>query len=497
MSNPSSPPPPKQDTLPQGIACPQCQTPVSSAAERLCTHCGRSLWEPCLNCQTTNPFWVSVCRGCNADLAAMKQQMSATLNTHKQQILVLRESYGHDKTIPLLKFMTTVNHPEFSPFREWAKSMTLLVNKERKDIRTYLDNIRTQVNAAWAAQKYEKVQQILEQVPRPLLDEPLKKMYLDAGDTLIEIDSLIREVRNALSSKQYGSLLSCIQRYLELKANDPEAQSLQQKIEKLTTAVTSKGMKLRRIPTGKFYMGSHDSDEYSRNNERPQHRVHITKNLFVGVHPVMQNEFLSLMNFNPSTAVENELCPADSVTWYSALEFCNKLSEEEGIVPYYELSNVKRRTSGAIEFADVNVIGGMGFRLLTEAEWEYACRAGSITPWCFGDNVEEVKKYAWYYDNAPAETQPVGGRKPNAWGLFDMHGNIMEWCQDWYGEFYYQQCSEEEENPVGPEDGVSKVLRGGAWQFGAESTRCAYRNSSTPDAASSVIGFRICRNAEE
>ncbi|MDR0870625.1 MAG: formylglycine-generating enzyme family protein [Planctomycetaceae bacterium] len=497
MSNPPSPNNQEQLLLPTGTVCPQCQTPVRSAADKGCPNCGRSYWEPCLNCQVANPFWLPVCRGCSADLAAMKQQMSATLNAHKQQILKLRESYGHDKTIPLLKFMSMVNHPDFAPFREWAKSMTALVNKERKDIRTYVEDIRTQVDAAWKAQKYEKVQQILEQVPRPLLDEPLKKIYVDAGETLTEVDSLIREIRNALSTKQYGSLLSCVQRYLELKANDPEAQNLQQKIEKLTTTVTSKGMKLRRIPTGRFYMGSHDSDEYLRNNEHPQHRVQITKNLFIGVYPVTQSEFLSVMEYNPSSAVENEQCPADSVTWFSAVEFCNKMSEQEGLPLYYELSNVKRRTSGAVEQADVRMTGGIGFRLLTEAEWEYTCRAGGITPWCFGDNVADVGKYAWFYDNAPSETQPVGQLKPNAWGLYDMHGNVMEWCQDWYGEFYYQQCGEEEENPSGPEDGTARVLRGGAWQFGAEATRCSYRNSSAPDAASSVIGFRVCRNAEE
>jgi formylglycine-generating enzyme required for sulfatase activity len=95
------------------------------------------------------------------------------------------------------------------------------------------------------------------------------------------------------------------------------------------------------------------------------------------------------------------------------------------------------------------------------------------------------------------ETHPVGHRKPNSWGLYDMHGNVMEWCYDWYNEFHYQQCPEESEDPTGPDDGVSKVLRGGAWQFGAEATRCAYRNSSAPEAVAGVIGFRICRNAND
>lgn len=489
---PASPP---SESMPPGTVCPQCKTPLRLPSERICHHCGRSFYEPCLNCQSTNPFWLRVCRGCGTDLLALKQKMFATLNSQKQQILKLRESYGHDKTLPLLKYMSTVNHPDFVAFREWAKSMTALIHKERRDIKAYVDNIRVQANAAMEAQKYERVQQILEQVPRPLLDEELRKQYVEAGEILTEVDSLIREIRNAITTKQYSQLLSCVQRYSELKANDPEARNLQQKIEKLTTMTSAKGMKLRRIPPGRFYMGSHDTDEFLRNNEHPQHRVQITKSLFVGVYAVTQAEFTELMEFNPSTSVDSETNPVDSVSWFSALEFCNKMSEVEEVPPYYDLSKVKRRSNGSIESADVKINGGDGYRLLTEAEWEYVCRAGSITPWCFGDQVMEVGESAWYYDNSSMESHPVGEKKPNAWGLFDMHGNIMEWCQDWYGEFYYEQCPDETEDPEGPKDGTARVLRGGAWQFGAEATRSAYRNSSTPDAASSVIGFRVCRNA--
>jgi formylglycine-generating enzyme required for sulfatase activity len=393
--------------------------------------------------------------------------------------------------------MTTVNHPDFAAFKEWAKSMNLLIQKERRDIKSYVDGIRAQTNAAMESQKYDRVQQILEQVPRPLLDEQLRQQYVTAGDALTEVDSLIKEIKNAISTKQYSQLLSCVQRYLELKANDPEAQNLQRRIEKLTTMTTAKGMKMRRIPGGRFYMGSHDSDEYLRNNEHPQHKVIIPHNLFVGVYLVTQKQFMELMEFNPSIAVTNEDCPVDGVTWYSAVEFCNKMSEAESLPPYYDLKAVRRRQNGSIEGANVKVLGGDGYRLLTEAEWEYACRAGSITPWCFGDQVLEVGIYAWYYDNSQMESHPVGQRKPNSWGLYDMHGNVMEWCHDWYNESFYQQCPEEEENPSGPAEGVSKVLRGGAWQFGAEATRCAYRNSSPPDAVAGVIGFRVCRNAND
>ncbi|MGL4594679.1 MAG: SUMF1/EgtB/PvdO family nonheme iron enzyme [Thermoguttaceae bacterium] len=483
--------------VPEGTLCPQCHNPIPSPLPRTCGSCGRPTLELCLNCQSMLPFWERKCYACGADTALLKQKMLAQLNSQKQQILKYRESYGHDKTLPLLKYMSTVTHPEFAGFRNWAKNMATLIQKERRDIRVYVENIHQQVKAAMDAQKYDKVQEILEQIPHPLIDEELQRQYEIAGESLTEVDSLVREIRNAIATKQYSQLLSCVQRYLELKANDPEAQSLQQNIEKLTTITSPNGIKFRRIPSGRFYMGSHDSDEFLRNNEHPQHRVVISRNLFVGVYPVTQGEFLRVMEFNPSVSTENENCPADSVTWYTALEFCNKMSEAESLPICYDIKNIKRRVSGTIEKADVTFLGGDGYRLLTEAEWEYVCRAGSITPWCFGDTVVDVGNYAWFFDNSNSETHPVGQKKPNSWGLGDMHGNVMEWCHDWYDEFFYTHCEEETENPLGPEMGNAKVLRGGAWQFGAEATRCAYRNSSTPETSSSVIGFRICRFANE
>ncbi|MCL2117032.1 MAG: SUMF1/EgtB/PvdO family nonheme iron enzyme [Planctomycetaceae bacterium] len=452
--------------------------------------------EPCLSCPGLNPAGTMICRECGANIPQDKQKMLDRLHTQQQQIVKLREICGHDRALTMLKQMIAVTHPEFSQFRDWAKINLPVFQKERRELRQYADNLMHQAKAAMTAQKYERVQQILEEVPRVLVDEDMKKMYVEAGECMTEVDSLVREIRNAISAKQYNALLSCVQRYAELKANDPEAQSLREKIEKLTTMTTSTGMVLRLIPSGKFYMGSHDSDEYMRNNEHPQHRVSVTRPLYIGIHQVTQKQFSELMEYHPSTSAINETNPVDSVSWFSAVEFCNALSESEGLPPYYTIDNIKRRTNRSIEYADVSLLEGNGFRLPTEAEWEYACRAGSITPWCFGDLVLEVGRYAWYYDNAQSETHPVGEKKPNAWGLYDMHGNVMEWCNDWYNDFYYQQDIPEED-PPGPSDGLSRVLRGGAWQFGAEATRSAYRNSANPDATSNVIGFRVVRNADK
>jgi len=475
------------------IRCPQCGQAVITNS-RLCPHCSRLYDEPCLICHAPNPFWTKICQHCGNDLIATKQAMRERLHTQQQQVMKLRENYGHDKALPLLKQMTLLTHPDFLAIRDWGKNMFQVIQKERKEIRMEVENIRLQAKATFEEQKYEKVQEILSHVPAALVNDEMRNLYQEAGECLIEVTSLIRSIRNAILTKKYTTLLSCVQRYLELKANDPEAKSLQEKIEALTTVTSKIGIKLRRIPPGKFYMGSHDSDDYIRNNERPQHRVTLTQSFLVSDCPVTQKDFQRIMAYNPSISNDDPKCPVDNVTWFTALEFCNKLSEMDGLSPYYGISNPKRRASATIESAEISVLGGDGYRLLTEAEWEYVCRAGSITPWCCGDLVVEVTHYAWYFDNSPNGTQPVGLKKPNAWGLYDMPGNVMEWCFDWFGELYYQQCGEVED-PIGPEIGTAKTIRGGSWQFGPEAARSACRNSSNPESSSNMIGFRIARNA--
>ena len=452
--------------------------------------------EPCLSCQAINPIGIVACRECGVNIAHDKRKMLEQIQHRQQQIVKLRESCRHDRALSLLKQMIAVTHPEFARYRDWAKANLPVFQKERRELRHYADCLMNQAREFMIAQKYERVQEILEEVPRALVDEEMKQMYVDAGEYITEVDSLVREIRNAITAKQYNSLLACVQRYAELKANDPEAQSLREKIEKMTTLKTSNKMVLRLIPSGKFYMGSHDSDEFMRNNEHVQHRVHITKPMYFGIYPVTQQQFEGLVGYNPSSSAIGEKHPVDSVSWYSAIEFCNKLSEIEGLSPFYLLDNPRRRGNKSIEAADISILGGNGYRLPSEAEWEYACRAGSITPWCFGDLVLEVGQYAWYYDNAQMETHPVGLKKPNAWGLYDMHGNVMEWCNDWFNDFYYQQ-EIPEDDPPGPIDGTTRALRGGAWQFGPEATRSAYRNSANPDSMSAVIGFRVVRNSDK
>jgi len=216
-------------------------------------------------------------------------------------------------------------------------------------------------------------------------------------------------------------------------------------------------MKLVRIRPGKFVMGSPDSEQGHDPREGPQHEVIITKPFYMGVTEVTQAQYEAVMGTNPSK-FKGATNPVETVSWNDATEFCKKLSE-------------KTRQAA---------------RLPTEAEWEYACRAGIKTGFSFGDADDGLGDYAWYNANSGGTTHPVAKKKPNAWGLYDMHGNVWEWCADWCGDYPKGAVTD----PQGPAAGTSRVLRGGGWGYVPTYCRAAYRDFSIPDFRSDVYGFR-------
>ena len=254
----------------------------------------------------------------------------------------------------------------------------------------------------------------------------------------------------------------------------------------------SLGMKLTLIPAGEFLMGSTDSDKEANDDEKPPHRVRITRPFYLGMYEVTQQEYETVMGGNPSwfsaqgggmdrvAGQDTRRHPVESVTWNDAITFCNKLSEREGLLPYYR--------SGAEESS-----GGAGYRLPTEAEWEYACRAGSTTRFSFGDDTARLGEFAWYKDKSGGQTHPVGQKQPNAFGLYDMHGNVWEWVEDCWHDSY----------AGAPTDGSpwisgacrKRVIRGGNWYDPWEYTRSAKRYEwiGMP-IAYGVIGFRVARD---
>jgi formylglycine-generating enzyme required for sulfatase activity len=203
----------------------------------------------------------------------------------------------------------------------------------------------------------------------------------------------------------------------------------------------------------------------------PQHKVRITKPFCLGVYEVTQAEYEKLMGGNPShfskggsgaeevSGEDTSRHPVENVRWEDAVEFCKRLSAKEG----------------------------KAYRLPTEAEWEYACRAGATTLYSFGDDPTSLAEYAWHSGNSDDKPHSVGQKKPNAWGFHDMHGNVWEWCVDWYGLY----GSEEVSDPWGPETGTTRVIRGGCRGCAAESCRAAFRFGSEPWNGNDDLGFRV------
>ena len=233
--------------------------------------------------------------------------------------------------------------------------------------------------------------------------------------------------------------------------------------------INSIGMKLVEIPAGEFLMGSPESEEYRDDDDEQQHRVRLSKSFYLQTTEVTQGQWRAVMGTEPwkdkSLVKEGSDYAASYVNWEDATEYCGKLSAKEG------------RT----------------YRLPTEAEWEYACRCGTTTAYSFGGDASSLKDYAWFDDNADDVDEKyahqVGQKRPNAWGLYDMHGNVWEWCSDWYGEDYYGNSPSVD--PSGPSSGSSRVLRGGSWLSSAQLCRSAFRVWNTPSSRNGYYGFRV------
>jgi formylglycine-generating enzyme required for sulfatase activity len=217
------------------------------------------------------------------------------------------------------------------------------------------------------------------------------------------------------------------------------------------------GMKLAKIPSGEFDMGHEGLYE-----QKPVHRVQITKPFYIGIHEVTNAQWKTVMGDTPENWSDADR-PVGSVSWSDAVSFCKKLSER------------------AEEKA-----AGRTYRLPTEAEWEYACRAGSKTRFSFGDDDGRLGDYAWYADNA-RETHAVGQKNPNAWGLYDMHGNVWEWCGDWHGAYSPNAVTD----PTGPPEGEKRVSRGGAFGFADFSCSSVFRQPLPPGIQTQVQGVRV------
>ncbi len=234
------------------------------------------------------------------------------------------------------------------------------------------------------------------------------------------------------------------------------------------------GMKFVRIKPASFRMGSgltpfeveqkYGGEAKWYRDEIPCHQVTLTKSYYIQISEVTQAQWTRVMGFNPSFKKScGKNCPVEKISWHDAQAFIKKLNKQEGTNKY---------------------------RLPTEAEWEYACRAGGKSAFCFGGDKKALKAYAWYHANSWNWTHQVCLKASNAWGLYDMHGNVGEWCADWYGQY----SAESVIDPKGPASGHQRVSRGGSWRSAGRFCRCAYRYGVDPAYRRPTGGFRLVKD---
>jgi formylglycine-generating enzyme required for sulfatase activity len=226
-------------------------------------------------------------------------------------------------------------------------------------------------------------------------------------------------------------------------------------------------MRLRWIPAGRFLMGSPASESERFDREGAQHWVRLSSGLWLAETPCTQAQWQAVMRSNPSRFTGDAQRPVEQVRWEDCQQFCAQLNAR---------------------------CPGLGARLPTEAEWEYACRAGTTTAYNDGSDCTRpeghdpaLEKLGWFGGNSGDTTHPVGQKRPNAWGIHDAHGNVFEWCSDWYGNYLV----EEQRDPMGPAQGYHRVVRGGSWPDPAMLCRSAYRCSSVPTESGYALGFRL------
>lgn len=263
-------------------------------------------------------------------------------------------------------------------------------------------------------------------------------------------------------------------------AEEPVVPDVPQVPEDMQRYTNSIGMSFVEIPAGSFEMGADDAEAYRC--ERPQHHITISRPYYIGICEVTQADWETVMGYNPydldrsnpyynlpgmAERITHPNHPA-TVSWEDARNFIRVLNEREGHERY---------------------------RLPTEAEWEYAARAGTATAYSFGNHAGNLNRYAWYGgDFDTGGTHPVGQKMPNPWGLYDVHGNVWEWVQDWYSESYYSESPETD--PQGPTEGRQRAVRGGSWHASATSWRSTYRKPYTPDYRGISIEFRLVMETE-
>ena len=290
-------------------------------------------------------------------------------------------------------------------------------------------------------------------------------------------DEAFRIAMNTNTKESYSTYLISFPNGLHSSEAHAKITTLEEQVrfeEKIRLELSSLAITLAHIPSGSFQMGSTNGD----GDEKPVRTVSVS-GFHMSATEITQAQYRAIIGNNPSFQKLDDNCPVEKVTWNDAITFCNKLSDKVGLEPCYNLS------TGTCDF------NKNGFRLPTEAEWEYACRANMGTEYNTGDGESALNRAGWYAGNSAEKTHPIGQKTANSLGLYDMHGNVWEWCNDWYSKKSYEIAGIS--NPAGVDSGKTRIVRGGGYLDWPKDCRSAKRREYNPDRNYSDIGFRIIR----
>ena len=319
--------------------------------------------------------------------------------------------------------------------------------------------------AAVSSEKIEKAEEKMKQAI-----EALKRKYLELEakikDEIRELQVEEHSIKKEL--RQFGEIHPSL---LGFRAVKPFS------VARLKIGKVKQQMVL--VPKGSFVMGAVVGDNMAEEDEKCQHTVTLSHPFWVADSPVTQMLYRSILGKNPSR-FKNEDNPVEMVSWFDAIQFCNALSLRENLQPCYEVKSEEDEDVRWDRQAN-------GYRLLTEAEWEYVARSGGVQVYA-GSN--ESMDVAWFSGNSSGTTQPVKKKDPTLWGLYDLSGNVWEWCWDWFAEYVDGNATD----PIGPKEGRGRSFRGGSWAVPEKMVRTSQRGAERPHNRMNGLGFRVARN---
>jgi formylglycine-generating enzyme required for sulfatase activity len=308
--------------------------------------------------------------------------------------------------------------------------------------------------------------------PLPFKFEPLSKIVPGISP---EVENIIMKVLKDNLAERFSNAREMKNAIESIGSNFPAVTPVANSNKTVNIAVPTVINDMILISGGIFLMGSEQGD----NKEKPVHKVTVCS-FYMNKYPITYREYKLYQQGHAGMWTGADY-PVDTVSWYNAINYCNWLSDKEGFPRCYIVKG------NEVEF----YINRSGYRLPTEAEWEYACRAGTVTEYYWGNDMDG--DYCWYNENSSGHGHSAGQKKPNAWGLYDMIGNTWEWCWDWYDENYYSKSPDY--NPTGPASGSLRVIRGGSWYHNTKVCRTSYRSNAQPLNGQGRISLRLVRTA--